>query len=161
TIHAVVFAPDGRTLAAASDDAPVYVWDVLGLSDQQPPSTAELDECWTALAGPDAKPAFQAIRRLIAAPDAAVALLRQRLTPASPVDPKQVREFMRQLDSSRFTERQRAAAELEKLGDRVAADLRAALKDAPSAEVWTAVQRLLDKVDAGIPDSLRAVRAVE
>ena len=50
---------------------------------------------------------------------------------------------------------------MEKLGDRVAADLRAALKDAPSAEVWTAVQRLLDKVDAGIPDSLRAVRAVE
>jgi hypothetical protein len=31
-IEALAFAPDGRSLAAASADAPVFVWDVAGTS---------------------------------------------------------------------------------------------------------------------------------
>src|SRR5206468_13127208 len=60
-----------------------------------------------------------------------------------------------------FAERQKAATELEKLGDRATAELRAALTDTTTAEVRRAVQRLLDRIDAGTPETLRAIRAVE
>jgi WD40 repeat protein len=157
------FSPDGRLLVAASEDAPCFVWDVFGLSERppQPPTAAELEESWTALAGADAGAAFRAIRRLVAAPGPAVALLRERLPPAAAADAKRVQELVRQLDGPRFAERQAAAQELEPLADRAADQLRAALKGAPSAEVRQALQRLLDRLDAGTPETLRAVRAVE
>ena len=40
---------------------------------------AALQALWADLARPDARPAYQAIRRLLAAPDQAVGLLRRRL----------------------------------------------------------------------------------
>jgi RNA polymerase sigma factor (sigma-70 family) len=162
TIDSVAFSPDGRTLAVSSEEAPVYVWDVYGSADRpkQPPTPAELDQAWAALAGGDAKAAFQAVGGLVGAPDRSVALLRDRLKPAAAVDATQVRELIRRLDNAKFADRHAATAELEALGDRTAAELRASLKDAPSAEVRATVQRLLDRID-GAPDSLRAIRAVE
>ena len=62
---------------------------------------------------------------------------------------------------SDLKDRQKAANELEKLGDRAAAELRAALKDATTAETRQALQRLLDRIEAGTPETLRAIRAVE
>jgi RNA polymerase sigma factor (sigma-70 family) len=161
-ISSVAFAPDGRRLAAASPEAPVYVWDVLGLTNQllPPPTAAELEHAWAALAGDDAKTALQAIRRLAAAPGPAVAFLGERLTPAA-VDAGHVRELIRRLDSPRFAERRLAARELERLADRATPILRTALKDAASAEVRQALHRLLDHVEAGTPETLRALRAVE
>jgi hypothetical protein len=162
-IEGLAFAPDGRTLAAASSEAPVYVWDVLGRLEQpaRPPTAAELDEAWAVLAGADAKAAFQAIRRLVAAPEPAITLLRERLKPAVPADAPRVRELVRQLDSPRFAERQQATQELERLADQAAAELRAALPGAASAEVRQGLQRLLDRIEAGSPEALRAQRAVE
>jgi WD40 repeat protein len=162
-IFAVAFAPDGRTVAASSSEAPVYVWDVLGRSEQpaQPPTTAELDAAWATLAGADAKAAFQAIRRLAAVPGPAIAVLRERLTPVAAADAARVRALVRQLDSQRFAERQQATAELEKLADAAVAELRAALKDAATLEVRLRLQQLLDRLDAGTPETLRAIRAVE
>jgi RNA polymerase sigma factor (sigma-70 family) len=161
-VNSVAFAPDGRSLAAASAEAPVYVWHVLGLAEAGRTLTpAGLDQVWTDLAAPDAKLAFQAIRRLAAAPELAIALLKQRLIAAAPIDAKQVHDLIRQLDSERFTERHKAATELEKLGDRATVQLRATLKDATTAEVRQALQRLLDRIDVGTPETLRAFRAVE
>jgi hypothetical protein len=162
-INAVAFAPDGRTLAATSDEAPVYIWDVLNLAEfaGRAPTAAELDQAWAALAGADAKAAFQAIGRLVAAPNPSVAFLRERLKPAMAVDAARVRELVRQIDSERFAERERAKQELEKLGGGAVGELRAALKNASSAEVRQALLRLLDRFEAGTPESLRALRAVE
>jgi hypothetical protein len=162
-IESLAFAPDGRTLAAASAEAPVYVWDVFGLSErpQQPPTAAELEQAWVALTGADAKAAFNAVRRLVAAPGPAVAFLRDRLPPAAAVDAAQVRELMRRLDAPRFADRQAAAQELEHVADRAADLLRAAAKDAASAEVRQTLQRILDRLDAGTPETLRAARVVE
>jgi hypothetical protein len=161
-IHSVAFAPDGRTLAAASAEAPVYVWDVLGGADlpHRPLTPAELEQTWAALASTDAQTAFQSLRRFVASPEPAVALLRERLPPAAAVDAGRVRELVRRLDGPRFADRQAAAQELERLADRAAA-LRAALKEPKSAETRQAVQRLLDTIETGTPEALRAARAVE
>ena len=70
-IASLAFSRDGRTLAASSVDAPVFVWDVAGTLEPRPRrfSNDELRRCWTTLAGEDAAKAFQAIRRLAAAPN--------------------------------------------------------------------------------------------
>jgi RNA polymerase sigma factor (sigma-70 family) len=165
-VYSAAFTPDGQTLAASSSEAPVYIWDVFGLAERpkqpkQPPTTAELQQSWAELAGDDAKAAFQAIRMFVAAPDRAVAFLRERLKLVPAVDAVQVREVVRRLNSPRFAERQQAAQELERLADRAVPILRAALKDAASAEVRQTLQRLLDKLAAGTPEALRAIRAAE
>jgi WD40 repeat protein len=162
-IGAVAFAPDGRTLAAASNEAPVYIWDVRGRSESPSPplSVAELEQAWAAHAGADTQAAFQAIRRLVAAPEPAVAFLRERLKPAVAADAQRVRELVRRLDSQRFAERQQAAQELEALADLALAEMRAAIKDAPPLEVRLRLERLLDRVEAGTSEMLRAIRAVE
>jgi RNA polymerase sigma factor (sigma-70 family) len=162
-IASLAFAPDGRTLAASSAEAPVYIWDVNGRLEPpaQPPTAADLEQAWTALASADAKAAFDAIRRLVATPEPTVAFLRERLPPAAAVNAQWVRDLIRQLDSPRFAERQRATAELEKLADAAAAELKAALNDAPPLEVRLTVPRILERTASVTPESLRALRAVE
>jgi WD40 repeat protein len=162
-ISSLAFAPDGRELAAASDDAPVYIWDVFGLAQPlRPVMPTDLEQAWTNLESSDAKVAFQTICRLVAVRDVAVdLLLKQKLKPASLIESKSVQELIRQLDSPRFTDRLKALSELEKLGDRAAAELRTAVKKPLADEIRQAVQRLLDAIDAGTPETLRAIRAVE
>src|SRR5262249_53340395 len=109
----------------------------------------------------DAAAAFQAIRRLVAAPEVSVPFLRERLPPAAAVDVARVRELVRRLDGPRFADRQAAAQELERLGDPAAAAPRAPPEEPNSAETRRGVQRLLETIEAGTPEALRATRAVE
>jgi RNA polymerase sigma factor (sigma-70 family) len=161
-VHALAFSPDGRTIAASSPDAPVYLWDIHGRSDPQPQPTAnDLNQCWTDLAVPHAAVSFRAIRRLIAAPDAAITLLRDRLKPASPIDEGLVKQLIAQLDSPKFADRQAAAKELDAVADRAADQLRTTLTKTKSAEVRQALQTILDRLDVATPETLRALRSVE
>jgi RNA polymerase sigma factor (sigma-70 family) len=161
-IYSATFAPDGRMLAASSPDAPVYLWDVYARSEpHQPPTADEVDQFWTDLAAADAAAAFRSIRRLIAAPAVAVALVHDRLKPVLPADAERVKQLVEKLDGPRFTDRQSAAKELDAVADRAADQLRAALTVAKSAEVRQALQAILDRLDAGTPETLRALRSVE
>src|SRR5262249_22955735 len=150
-ISSLAFAPDGRKLAAASDDAPVYIWDVVGLAQPPRPVTpTDLEFAWENLASSDAKIAFQSICRLVALRGVAVdLLLKQRLKPATLIESKSVQELIRQLEGPRFADRQKAVSELEKLGDRAAAELRTAVKKPLADEVRQDLQRLLDQIEAG------------
>jgi RNA polymerase sigma factor (sigma-70 family) len=159
-ILSVAFSPDGRRLAASSAEAPVYVWAVAGEFPRRL-TAADLDRAWNALAGQNAVAAFDAIRRLAAAPENAVPFLRERLKPAVAVDPKRVRELVRRLDSPRFTEREKAKLELAELAPRAEASLRRELKEAASLEVRRRIEQILERLEAGPPDVLRSVRAVE
>jgi RNA polymerase sigma factor (sigma-70 family) len=161
-IQSVAISPDGRTAASASNEAPVYLWDVYGRSDPHSPPTADdLNQCWTDLAATDAAVAFRSIRRLIAAPDAAVNLLRDHIKPATPPDAERVKQSIASLNSPKFTERQAAAKELDAVADRAADQLRATLTETKSAEVRQALQTILDRLDAAPPELLRALRSVE
>ena len=162
-IQSVVFSPHGRRLAASSVDAPVFVWDVAGTLEPRPRrlSNDELQRCWIALAGDDAAVAFQAIRRLAAAPEQTLPYLRERLKPVSAPDLKRVRQLVEMLDSDDFATRQKAAEELEQHADTAAGLLRQIVeKEKPSLEVRRRLQQILDGID-NKPETLRAVRAVE
>jgi WD40 repeat protein len=81
------FSPDGRLLVAASNDAPCFVWDVVGTTvNPQPAAAVDRDQLWRDLADADAKKAFQAMRQLVARPGPAVELIRKNLKPAAGIE---------------------------------------------------------------------------
>jgi WD40 repeat protein len=161
----IVYSADGSLLATSSQEAPAYVWDIYGKHARQAPpapwSAAERQRAWQELAGPDAKAAFQAVRRLVRSPGPAVALLRERLKPAAAADAKQLGQWLRDLASDEFEVRQAAFAELEKLGDRIEGLLRHALATESALEANRRVQALLDKLDAPTAERLMRARALE
>ncbi len=159
----LAFSPDGRTLAASSAGGPVYVWDVVGSLQSKPRrlSNDELQRGWNTLGGEDASAAFQAIRRLAAAPGQALPFLREHLKPVSTADEKRLRQLVDMLDSAEFSARQKAVEELEKQNDAAAELLRQVVaKEKPSLEVRRRLQQIVEGIE-NKPEALRAVRAVE
>ncbi|MGH7222403.1 MAG: WD40 repeat domain-containing protein, partial [Gemmataceae bacterium] len=162
-IVSLAFSPNGRSLAASSVDAPVFVWDVAGTLEARPRhlSNDELQRCWTALAGEDAAKAFQAIRRLAAAPKHTLPFLRQHLKPVPAPDLKRVRQLVDMLDSADFPTRKKSAEDLEKRADGAASTLRQFLaKEKPTLETRQRLQQILEALE-NKPETLRAVRSVE
>jgi hypothetical protein len=89
---------------------------------------------------------------------------RLKQAPAlSPGEHERVVRWLADLDSARFAVRERASAELARLGDMARPDLKKALADHPALEVRRRVERLLEKIEQRVPagDELRAPRAVE
>ncbi|HEV3259355.1 MAG TPA: hypothetical protein VG013_20990, partial [Gemmataceae bacterium] len=96
----------------------------------------------------------------------AVALLGQSLRPVAVLDAqgqRRIDRWIAELDSRRFGVREKAAQELEKLGEMAAPALRQKLADQPSPEVRRRVKGLLERLAQGsLPcDQLRLLRAVE
>ncbi len=157
------FTPDSSLIAASSEEAPCYVWDVydkhLGKRDAW--SDADRDSLWKSLADPDAAKAFAAMRRLVPNRDTAVELIAARLAPAKKPDIARAAPLLAQLESDGFAERQRAYAELEKMGDAIESFLRQSAATARSLESKQRIGRLLAKLETPGPARLREIRAVE
>lgn len=166
-VNCLSFAPDGRTLASGSSDRTVLLWDLRQLlkESKTPPArkTEELDDkrlgaLWNDLASEDAALAFQAIWKL-AEKKQGVPYLR-----AIPVvGDEQLARLVADLDSDRFDTRDKASAELEKLGVRAEVALRKVMAGKPSLETGRRVERLLQRLLAlPLPaEEIQAVRGVE
>jgi len=161
-VWSLAFSPDGKTLATGGLDGTVLLWD---LTKTRPPvgtSSASEDAIWSDLAA-DAPHAYQAILTVSQLDDRGVTLLRQRLKPAVPVDPRHLAQLLDDLDDKSFTMRQKAATELEALNDRAAEAMKERLLTTQSPEARRSIQQLLDKLDGYLtePNLLREVRAIE
>ncbi len=157
------FSPDGRTLVSGSRDSTALVWDVVGLRPEPKLITLterELDAYWDDLAG-KADLALAAMNRLVAAPRQTAVFLRDHLHPVP--DAKHVARLIADLEDSEFAVRERASAELEKLGELAGPAVRRALEANPPPESRRRLGALREKLDARIqsPETLRAMRAVE
>jgi RNA polymerase sigma factor (sigma-70 family) len=166
-VNAVAFAPDGQTLASASDDSTALIWDVTKVQRPVPPvkalKPADLEQCWQALAEQDAEKAWPPATDLVAAPREAVPFLRDRLKPAAPVDARRVQELLGQVDDPQFKVRDPAIKELLKLGEQIVPALDKALAAQPPLETRQRLEELRGKL-AGLlleGERLRAYRAVE
>ncbi len=164
---AVAFAPNGTMVASGSGDSSILLWDVTGrMMDSrllpEKPTGLELDRLWQHLAG-EAGEAYDSVWTLAAAPAEALPFLRVHLRPASAADPQQVRRLLNDLDRNEFSERDRAAKELENLGELAEPALREALRPGVSLELRRRIERLLTNIHDRLPrpEQLRALRALQ
>jgi WD domain, G-beta repeat len=150
----IEFGADGKTLASASRDTTVLLWD---LSGQGRPRTAaipekEFETLWQDLLGGDAAKSYRAMHRMASVPEQTVPYLRER---SAPVDVKRQQRLIADLDSDQFERRDTAARELDKVLEQAEPALRKASQDHPWVEVRRRVERLLE------PLPVRAVRLAE
>jgi RNA polymerase sigma factor (sigma-70 family) len=167
-IRSLAFSADGRLLASGSWDSTACVWDVTGIcpDGQWPPHQGagnDLERLWGDLGHKDGMRAYRALWRLAAAGPAAATFLARRLRPVPPVAEGQLSRLIADLDSDQYETRQRASAELSRLGERVEPALRKALAGKPTLEAARRLRTLLDRVERGecSAEQLHALRAVE
>jgi len=167
-ILSLAFAPDSTAILSGSADSTILSWDLANLSKAGRPQATALDakqveSLWSDLAGQDAKKAYQAVVALSL--DAKqVAWLKDHIQPVSGVDPKRIDQLIADLDDNNFTVRQRAAEELEKLGELAEPALEKVLKNKPNLDLEKRIQALLEKIVTGKepPASiLQALRGLE
>jgi WD40 repeat protein len=164
----LLFTRDSKQLISAGTDTTALTWDLTGLSSPKFAPGAKLpsrtlDALWTDLADANAAKAFDAIRRLSASGDQAIELIKKRVRPASPPDPKRLTQLLADMEKDRFSVRRKAESELEALGDLAEPALRKALGQNPPLEMHTRLVRLLDKLARHVhtPELLRDLRSVE
>ncbi|HLN28697.1 MAG TPA: sigma-70 family RNA polymerase sigma factor [Gemmataceae bacterium] len=163
----LVFSPDGMSLASGSRDTTVLVWDVApytrrASAQAEPLQAADLERLWSDLAG-DASKAYRSIVILAAAPSQTVAYFKGLLHPITTPNSEVVSGLVKQLDSSRFSEREKALVELNKLADGAEPILRRALAAKQGPEVQRRLEQILRALDLTNPGShrLRTLRALE
>lgn len=155
-VVAVVFSPAGDRLASVSFDETVLLWNVAALrtstSPPHPPDAAEFVRLWQDLGADSAATAYTAIGRLASAPDAAVAALTNQIGPILQVSDRElVARLIEELNDFEFRVRDRATAELIKLGHVAQPHLLAALESSPTPEVRFRVLRILALIQRGNP----------
>jgi dipeptidyl aminopeptidase/acylaminoacyl peptidase len=160
------FAPDGTGLVTVAEDRTIKLWDVTRRpAAATDATTGELERWWQDLAGADAAAAYRAVWALAGA-RGAVPFLHERLRPApapAPDAAERLARLLAKLDDDAFAVREKATAEIARLGPAAEPALRRALDGKPSPEARQRIERLLEQLrgPAEDPDTLRAIRGVE
>jgi WD40 repeat protein len=170
-VLSLAFSADERRLASGSSDSTVLIWDtekVLPAGKLKALRLApdELRGLWLDLAREDAGQADKAIAQLVRAPDQVVPFLQERLRAPLAADPRRVARLLADLDDKRFAVRQKASAELARLGKLAEPALRKALQDKPSEEARKRLEAILKKLPGKDASSelwrwMRAVAVLE
>jgi hypothetical protein len=122
----------------------------------------ELQDLLISLGVEDFWEAREGMRALIASAGQAVPLVKEALRPPPPADAARVARLVTDLDAEAFAAREKAAAELERLGPLARPALERAARTSPSAEVKRRAEALLAAIAVRLAgEDRRALRAVE
>jgi WD40 repeat protein len=164
-VRSLSFSANGGRLVSAGDDTTALVWDVqaavrAGRTQILKFSVDELNALWKELASNDASVAAVAVQKLARAHPQALPLLSKQL---KPVTKEELAQLLLDLDSPRYTTRDRAMQRLAALGKFIEPALRKVIREQPSLEVRARVEVLLSKREAtgGSPEELQVLRALE
>ncbi len=129
----------------------------------KPLDAKQLEAMWADLADGDAAKAYVAICALAERPGQAVTLFKSKLKPVPAPDARKIAGLIKDLDSSKFSEREKAMKELRLLGVLAAPALREAAKGKPTLEARKRIDELLQALEGPVtdPETLRAVRSAE
>ncbi|HWG44082.1 MAG TPA: WD40 repeat domain-containing protein [Gemmataceae bacterium] len=166
-LESMTFSPAGDKLMSVSSEKTALVWQLFGPPpEQRPPelSTEQLRSLWSDLARDDGRIAFRALQMLTAgSPRPVVDFLRREMLAAPRLDPRRIARWIAELDADQFAVREKATAELKKLGVLVVGRLRQALQEQPTPEARRRLEGLLGemKEQAAAPETIRAWRVIE
>jgi hypothetical protein len=160
-VSSLAFTPDGRRLVTGSFDNTGLVWDVALASLAVPEKNPS--KLWTDLGSAEANPANRALAGLAADPAAALALLKEKLRPAAAPDSVTLDRLVADLGSDNFRVRDKAFADLDRMGEAIVPELRQRTERAQTEESRRRITRLLEKHDPAAvgPDQLRRLRGLE
>jgi RNA polymerase sigma factor (sigma-70 family) len=168
TIAALAFAADGKRLASGSADGCIRLWDLAKQSQNNEPikgplSARQIEAFWTDLGGDDAAKAYRAIWALASVPVQTLPFLKEQL-PLGTDSKGRITQLIAKLDDDAFAVREKASADLKKLGPAAGPALRQAMVGQPSPEVRRRVEKLLADWPRGegpSPEYVQALRALE
>lgn len=156
-IRDVHFSRDQKKILAA-DAVSAILWPA-------PPEGSEAVDvatAWKNLAAMDSAKAYRAVWALAQRPSEAAALLREKILPVKAADAREVPRLLKQLDSTRFAERDGAAKALADLGRQIEPALRKALARETSEEGRGRITALLSQLKhPPTPEAIRDSRAVQ
>ena len=166
-VSALAFSPDLRTLASASRDGTVILWDMKelppGLHDKNFASKDDLEGYWRDLGHSDGSLAYQAVHALIRMPRTAVPFLHERVSPLTRARPEQLEAWIAALGSKRFATRETAEQCLAMQYELADVELRKSLTKDLAPEVYRRLEQILRfGWDGGlVSQQLQMLRALE
>jgi WD40 repeat protein len=161
-VSSVAMSPDGRFLVTGADDTSAIVWDATKQQDRKTAARPDLAAILKDLADESAKRAYAAEWALIDFPKEAVSFLEKRRELFAATDVQTIQRWIRDLDSDKFADRERASQELAWIVDEAGPHLKKALEVKPSAEAQQRIGLLLQKRSLGISGKdLQRYRVIE
>jgi WD40 repeat protein len=165
-VSSLAFAPEMKTIAAGMSDSTISEWSLGPFAkDARAENLANdaLKSLWIRLAGDDARNAFSAMQTLAQDPVRSVPFLVGQLDFPKIADPKRLRQLIRDLSADEFPVRERATAELLRLGDLAEPALCEEVANAASTESLRRSNAILAKRPPRMgksPEHVRAIRAI-
>jgi WD40 repeat protein len=165
--HGVAISADGRFVVSGGEDTSGLVWDATGprrrdSSIRHESVTPDLAARFKDLAGDNAEQAYASIRAFINAPKETVSFLGGRSDLFAATDVQTIQGWIRDLDSNRFAERERASQELGLILDEAEGHLKTARQSKPSAETQRRIDLLLQAKTTGFTGKkLQRFRVIE
>jgi WD40 repeat protein len=166
-VRALAITADGRFVVSGGQDTGALVWDATRPRTRDAavrPASAggDLAARLKDLAGHNAEQAYASLWALANAPKEAVAFLGSRESLFAATEVRKIERWVRDLDSDRYAERERASRDLGSILDEAEPHLRKALRAKPSAEAQRRIELLLGARSVGSTGrELQRLRVIE